>query len=142
MELKDLKVSQLATACRVITGDPNGARTFSYKIKAIERVRALMTEYDLSMTEVLKAAGVIMIDGGNPEAPDQVKAQHRKRVTKQATLIDMLKRDEGATIAQITEAIGWQPHTIRGAISGALRKKLGLTVTSTRFETGERIYRV
>ena len=142
MELKYLKVSQLATACRVITGDPNGARTFSYKIKAIERVRALMTEYDLSMTEVLKAAGVIMIDGGNPEAPDQVKAQHRKRVTKQATLIDMLKRDEGATIAQITEAIGWQPHTIRGAISGALRKKLGLTVTSTRFETGERIYRV
>ena len=44
MELKDLKVSQLATACRVITGDPNGARTYSYKIKAIERVRALISE--------------------------------------------------------------------------------------------------
>ena len=142
MELKDLKVSQLATACRVITGDPNGARTFSYKIKAIERVRALMTEYDLSMTEVLKAAGVTVISGAVPETPERVKARHRTRVTKQATLIDMLKRDEGATIAQITEAIGWQPHTIRGAISGALRKKLGLTVTSTRFETGERIYRV
>ena len=142
MELKDLKVSQLATACRVITGDPNSARTFNLKIKAIERVRALMTEYDLSMTDVFKAAGVTMIDGDNPEMPEQVKAHHRKRVTKQATLIDMLKRDEGATIDQITEAIGWQPHTVRGAISGALRKKLGLTVTSTKFETDERIYRI
>ncbi len=142
MELKDLKVSQLATACRVITGDPITTSTFSYKIKAIERVRALMTEYALSMTDVLKAAGVTMIDSGIPETPEQVKARRRKRVTKQAILIDLLKRDEGATIAQITEAIGWQPHTVRGAISGALRKKLGLAVTSTRFETGERIYRI
>ncbi len=83
-----------------------------------------------------------MIDSVIPETPEQVKARRRKRVTKQAILIDMLKRDEGATIAQITEAIGWQPHTVRGAISGALRKKLGLTVTSTKFETGERIYRI
>ena len=62
--------------------------------------------------------------------------------TKQAVLIDMLRRDEGATIAQIVEATGWQPHTVRGAISGALKKKLGLTVTSEKTEGGERIYRI
>ncbi len=47
--------------------------------------------------------------------------------TKQAQMIEMLKRPEGATVEQIAEATGWQDHTIRGAISGALKKKLGLT---------------
>ena len=52
--------------------------------------------------------------------------------TKQALMIDMLKRPEGATVEQIAEATGWQKHTIRGAISGALKKKLGLTIEATR----------
>jgi len=52
--------------------------------------------------------------------------------TKQALMIDLLKRPEGATVEQIAEATGWQHHTIRGAISGALEKKLGLTVEATR----------
>jgi hypothetical protein len=52
--------------------------------------------------------------------------------TKQATLIEMLRRPEGATVEQIAKATGWQHHTIRGAISGALKKKLGLKVEATR----------
>ncbi len=52
--------------------------------------------------------------------------------TKQAQLIDLLKRPEGATVEQIAAATGWQHHTIRGAISGALKKKLGLNVEATR----------
>jgi hypothetical protein len=52
--------------------------------------------------------------------------------TKQALMIDLLKRPEGATVEQIAAATGWQKHTIRGAISGALKKKLGLTVQATR----------
>jgi hypothetical protein len=52
--------------------------------------------------------------------------------TKQATIIDLLERPEGATVEQIAAATGWQRHTIRGAISGALKKKLGLTVEATR----------
>jgi hypothetical protein len=52
--------------------------------------------------------------------------------TKQATMIEMLKRPKGATVEQIAAATGWQHHTIRGAISGALKKKLGLTVEATR----------
>ena len=38
----------------------------------------------------------------------------------------MLQRPEGATIAEIVEATGWQPHTVRGALAGALKKRLGL----------------
>jgi hypothetical protein len=52
--------------------------------------------------------------------------------TKQALMIELLKRPEGATVEQIATATGWQHHTIRGAISGALKKKLGLTVHAIR----------
>jgi hypothetical protein len=52
--------------------------------------------------------------------------------TKQALMIELLKRPEGATVEQIAAATGWQKHTIRGAISGALKKKLGLKVEATR----------
>jgi transposase len=52
--------------------------------------------------------------------------------TKEAQMIEMLKRPEGATVEQIAAATGWQHHTIRGAISGALKKKLGLIIEATR----------
>jgi hypothetical protein len=142
MELKDLKVSQLATACGAITGKPVTVKSFNFKAKAIERVEVLMEEHALTMTDVLKAAGITMVDGSEPEVPQQVKAQHRKRVSKQSMLIDLLKRDEGASISQIVEATAWLPHTVRGVISGALKKKLGLNVASEKADSGERVYRI
>lgn len=61
--------------------------------------------------------------------------------TKQATLIAMLRAPDGATIAEIMAATGWQPHTVRGAMSGALKKKLGLNITSEKIEGRGRVYR-
>ena len=58
----------------------------------------------------------------------------------QALLVGMLDRAEGATIDEIVAATGWQPHRVRGAFAGALKKKLGLTVTSEKPEGSERIY--
>ena len=52
--------------------------------------------------------------------------------TKQEALIALMSRPEGATADQIADATGWQKHTIRGAIAGALKKKLGLTITTER----------
>jgi DNA-binding MarR family transcriptional regulator len=66
----------------------------------------------------------------------------RREGTKQALLIDLLRRPEGATIEQIAEATGWQRHTVRGAIAGALKKKLGLTVESEKVEGVGRVYRI
>ena len=54
----------------------------------------------------------------------------------------MLTRSDGATITQIVEATGWQPHTVRGAFAGALKKRLGLTVTSEKVEGRGRVYRI
>ena len=62
--------------------------------------------------------------------------------TKQAQLITMLKRARGASVAEIAEAFGWQHHTVRGAIAGALKKKLGLTIASEPHETRGRVYRI
>jgi hypothetical protein len=66
----------------------------------------------------------------SPTAPSEKPAP--RAGTKQALMIEMLKRPEGATVEQIAAATGWQHHTIRGAISGALKKKLGLTVEAIR----------
>jgi len=62
--------------------------------------------------------------------------------TKQAQVIAMLQRHEGATIAEIVAATSWQAHSARGVISGVLGKRLGLIVTSANEEMRGRVYRV
>ena len=75
-------------------------------------------------------------DGGEHTAP------RTRADSKQAQVIAMLKRPEGATIPQICEATGWQAHTVRGTFAGAFKKKLGLTITSDKAEGGVRVYRI
>ena len=75
-----------------------------------------------------------------PDESVEILATQRRKGGKQAMLIEMLKTPEGVTIQQIVEATGWQPHTVRGAISGALKKKLGLEVTSEKVEGRGRVY--
>jgi hypothetical protein len=62
--------------------------------------------------------------------------------TKQAKLIAMLKTKDGATVEEIATAFGWQAHTVRGALYGALKKKLGLDITSVKVEGRGRVYRI
>jgi len=63
--------------------------------------------------------------------------------TKQAKLIEMLRRAEGATVDEIVKALDWQAHTVRGAIAGALKKKLGLKVESEKSDAERgRVYRI
>ncbi len=69
-------------------------------------------------------------------------AAEAARQTKQALLIDLLQCAQGASIVELVKATGWQNHSIRGAISFALKKKLGLNVTSQRDEKRGRIYRI
>lgn len=81
-----------------------------------------------------------------PDTPTEPKAAPKTRTpregTKQATLIAMLRAPEGATIEEIMGATGWQSHTVRGAMAGALKKKLGLEVTSEKVEGRGRVYRL
>ena len=82
-------------------------------------------------TRVAKGAKV------TKEKPTRTRAD-----SKQAKLIAMLKSPKGATIDEIAAAFDWQPHTVRGVIAGALKKKLGLEVTSEKVEGRGRIYSI
>ena len=81
-----------------------------------------------------------------PDTPTGTVAAPKARTprggTKQATLIAMLRAPDGATIDEIAAATGWQSHTVRGAMAGALKKKLGLAVTSEKVEGRGRAYKI
>ena len=97
------------------------------------------------VTLVATDAGLAAIGIETESAADEPfdKAAPKTRAgTKQATLIAMLRAPDGATIEEISAALQWAPHTIRGAMAGALKKKLGLKVTSEKVERRGRVYRV
>jgi hypothetical protein len=76
-------------------------------------------------------------------AKERAEAKPRTREnSKQATVIQMLQRPEGATVQQICETTGWQAHTVRGTFAGAFKKKLGLTIVSDKAQGSERVYRI
>lgn len=76
------------------------------------------------------------------EADTAPKARAPRAGTKQAQLIEMLRAEGGATIDEIATALDWRSHTVRGALSGALKKKLGLTITSEKVEGRGRVYMI
>ena len=158
--LEKLTVTQIATAIANIIGEPVNPKSFSYKDKAVERLATAMTERQLSVQAVLKAAGIeaiapdgtalcglgLQTDTPTPAAgtvePPPAPIRKTRVDSKQAQLIAVLKRPQGASIEEITAQFGWQPHTVRGAIAGALKKKLGLTVLSEKVEGRGRVYRI
>jgi len=72
-------------------------------------------------------------DDAAPEPASDAPIPRRQREgTKQARMIELLRRPEGATVEQIMHETGWLAHTVRGAMAGALKKKLGLTITTER----------
>lgn len=107
------------------------------------------TDDDRTTTLVGTEAACALLDAGN-EAPQEgtqrpTRAKAAKggaKGSKQAELIAMLRRAKGATIAEISETLGWQAHTVRGALAGALKKRLGLNVVSAVNERRGRVYRL
>ena len=65
-----------------------------------------------------------------------------REFSKKQIVLDMLRRQGGATMAEIAKATDWQNHTIRGFISGTLTKKMGLAIASTKNDAGERTYKI
>ena len=105
-------------------------------------------------TLVVTDAGLLAI-GVEPVAAQRIAADNRRAGgeaatkqpivragTKQAMLIALLQAPDGATMDTIMAATGWQAHTVRSAMSGALGKKLGLIVTSAKEGDGARVYRI
>jgi hypothetical protein len=73
----------------------------------------------------------------------QLRSDHApSKPSKQQLCLDLLSRLDGASVEELQAATGWQPHSVRGFLSGTVKKKLGLTLTSDRAGDGSRRYRV
>ena len=101
----------------------------------------------LIITDAGFAAIGIEVEPQKPKAqkqePKPVSTERKSREgTKQALVIEMLRRPEGATIAEIVQATSWASHTTRGFLAGALKKKLGLAIDSVKEEARGRVYRL
>lgn len=79
---------------------------------------------------------------GQVKAAPQAQARSMRQGTKLSLVIELMQRKTGATIEEAAKATGWQRHSVRGAISGALKKKMGLNVTSSAVEGRGRVYRI
>ena len=84
--------------------------------------------------------------GGKKAPTGRTKAKAAKpgarEGSKTARILDLLRRPGGASARELLKATGWQPHSLRGFLSGTVGKKMGLAVTSTKGEDGERSYSV
>jgi len=84
--------------------------------------------------------------GGNMEKtsrPKMKKASGKHTATtKGAIILELLRRKQGATLADLTKATRWKPHSVRGFLSAQIGKKLGLKLESTKREDGQRLYQV
>ena len=77
-----------------------------------------------------------------PKGAKRAKSAEARTGSKTAEVLDLLRRPNGATLAELMKATGWQAHSVRGFLSGTLRKKLGLNVVSAKGGDGERSYTV
>ena len=127
------------TAIAIIKGDAKPEEVLPSPVAANNA-----TEEDAIATTTAAATATASL-----ATPASEPAQTGRGHSKQALVIEMLKRPEGVTIAQICEATGWQAHTVRGTFAGALKKKLGLAIVSEKIESpagtpgaGQRLYRI
>jgi hypothetical protein len=95
---------------------------------------------------IAQDAGLITITEAGREAaglapPSLLVHDAAAKATKTASLQALLIRPQGATLEEMCTASGWQPHSVRGFISGSLKKKMGLTVLSAQ-QDGVRTYRI
>lgn len=97
-------------------------------------------EGDDRLTLVITEAGLAAIGIEPAKAPATATPKHKQ--SKQSLLIDLLKRPDGANIDELSRTLKWQAHSVRGAISGALKKKLGFSVTSEKDVERGRVYRI
>ena len=89
-----------------------------------------------------KAKGPKKSPRGAKRPASRAKSGSARDGSKAATILELLKRPGGATNQELQRATGWQPHSVRGFLSGTLRKKKGLQVISTKGDNEQRSYSI
>ena len=116
------------------------------RAKVIEGLLARGLVADADGHHLLTDAGYAAIGKRRPAPKGVQKLEATSRPirpgTKLASIIDAMRHPGGATIAQMMAGTGWQAHTVRGAISGMVRKRLGYQIVSKKGLDGQRAYRI
>jgi len=128
--------------------DLKPVRKFTNRKAAVARIWKAVTR--LSPDVAQHAAHVAPGKAKAKKAPAKSKRHHTARTdakvaregSKKAKVLSLLERKEGATLAQLMKATGWQAHSVRGFLSGTLAKKMGVKIESQKQENRERIYSV
>jgi hypothetical protein len=121
--------AELRTALLATPGEP----------KATRKARVGARGANLAPT---KAESAKKASPAKKAAKNAKKPSSARDGSKTSKVLDLLKRPGGATSTELMKATGWQPHSVRGFLSGIVGKKLGLAVTSIKGEDGERRYSV
>jgi hypothetical protein len=115
------------------------AQGASEKPKAGKKVRVAATRAYGGSRYATSAAKA---KGARKAAKGAANAGLAREGSKTAAVLELLKRSEGASMKELLKATGWQPHSVRGFLSGAIRKKMAIEVTSTKGDDGQRTYSV
>jgi len=134
--------------------DLKPVKKFTNRKTAVKRIWTAIQKLDggapeETTTATETAAAAPKAAKGAPKRAKATKAAKAKEGapearegSKKAIVLEMLRRKEGATLEEIAKATAWQNHSIRGFISGAITKKLGLKVESTKNDQGVRRYKI
>jgi len=126
------------------SGNPAATATGNKKTRANKKARVAPRRANVAAAKA-KSGRKAAPTKNVPKSPTNsavAKPTVTRDGSKTAKILDLLKRPGGATSKELMKATGWLPHSVRGFLSGMVGKKMGLTVTSTKGEAGERIYSV
>ncbi len=143
-----LTATQHAVLSHAIQNTADKLEWFPAKVQGIIRQRVvngllnrgLISADGLATDAAYQALGLVRLAAA--KLPQISTETHRRENSKQAMVICMLQRPEGATVEQLQVATGWLPHTVRSVFYGTLSKKLGLTIASDKAIGGKRVYHI
>ena len=128
--------------------DLKPVKKFTDRKTAVKRIWAAIQKLDMPTPQETAPAAPPAADVASKKAKATKAARAKqgasvpREFSKKAIVIELLRRKDGASLAEIAKATEWQNHSIRGFISGALTKKMGLKVESTKQEGGDRRYKI
>jgi Protein of unknown function (DUF3489) len=135
----EIKMNDVREVANTKVSTPSGEPTPAKQPRVARRSRHMASSKGKSAK---RAAPAKKANRGAKSAKSARKAADARQGSKTAKVLDLLKRSGGATAAELMKATGWQPHSVRGFISGVLTRKMDLTITSTKTADGERRYSV
>jgi hypothetical protein len=127
-----------------IWNDLPGAQSvkkFTARKIAIERIWKALQELEPA-AEPDKPAKAEQAAQSQPKADDGTQRATAAKTSKKDAVLELLRRADGATLTELMDATGWQAHSVRGFLSGALRKKMGLDPERFERDGGEKAYRI